>query len=355
MPDHPCDYLSALCANRWRNPFTLQGKQPEGLLIKLKSAALGGIPLADFEKTYAAELRMSTAEYGNVAPRRSEALYGFNCAEEMRTIRCCGPMEPNFAVGLPEEFMPRARQSVSTKTIALAIFILLLFAIGCGGNATGSGSPGGTIIPQNAVPIIGSLNPNSVTAGASAFTLTITGENFISSSTVQWNGSPRTTTYSSSSQLQAQVTASDIASSGFALVSVTNPVAGGGSAEFTINATSNALPSLTSLNPSSILAGSSAFILTVNGDNFVTASTIEWNGTALPTTYLSGTQLEAQIPESDVTSTGFADVAVLNPALGGGVSTPVVFAIAFAPTVVRQASNDLVWDATHQLIYLSVP
>jgi hypothetical protein len=283
-------------------------------------------------------------------------------------------MEPNFAVRLPEEFMPRATQSISTKnsletlsirtptqrrrTIALAIFILLQFSVGCGGNATGSGSPGGTTTLQNAVPIIASISPNSVNAGAAAFTLTITGEDFISSSTVQWNGSPLSTTFSSGGQLQAQIPASDIASPGTAAVNVINPAPSGGnsgSAEFTINATSNAVPSLTSLNPSSILAGSSAFILTVNGDDFVTTSTIEWNGTVLPTTYLSGTQLEAQIPASDVTSTGFADVAVLNPAPGGGVSTPVVFAIAFAPTVVSQASNDLVWDATHQLVYLSVP
>src|SRR5208282_5532048 len=76
---------------------------------------------------------------------------------------------------------------------------------------------------------------------------------------------------------------------------------------------------------------------------------------ALPTIYLNDTQLEAQIPASDLTSPGFADVVVVNPAPGGGTSGPLVFTIAYVPIVVSQLANDLVWDATHQLIYLSVP
>jgi hypothetical protein len=55
------------------------------------------------------------------------------------------------------------------------------------------------------------------------------------------NGNSRTTTYNSSGQMQAQLLASDIATAGSAAVVVTNPAPGGGnsgSAEFTINATS---------------------------------------------------------------------------------------------------------------------
>ncbi len=228
---------------------------------------------------------------------------------------------------------------------------------GCGG---GSGSSGGgpPPPPQNPVPEIVSLSPNSANAGGAAFTLTITGNDFMSSSSIQWNGGTVTTTYSSSSQLQAQISAADIASSGSATVSVTNPAPGGGNsglAEFTISPTSNPVPSLTSLSPAQLNAGSSASLLTVDGENFTTSSTVEWNGAALSTTYLSDTQLEAQIPASDLTAPGYADVVVFNPAPGGGTSAPVVFTIAYAPIVVSQLANDLVWDATHQLIYLSVP
>jgi hypothetical protein len=240
--------------------------------------------------------------------------------------------------------------------LALAVLISLQFWLGCGGSGSGSQPPPPP--PSNPVPAIVSLSPNSATAGTAAFTLTIMGENFLSSSTVQWNGSARVATFSSSTQLQAQITAADIASSGSATVSITNPAPGGGnsgSAEFSISATSNPAPSLGSISPSTVSAGSSEFILTLNGSNFVPASTIQWNGSSLTTTYLSGTQLEAQIPATNVATSGFAEVTVVNPTPGGGASEPAVISIAYAPTVVNQAANDLVWDSTHQLIYLSVP
>jgi hypothetical protein len=166
------------------------------------------------------------------------------------------------------------------------------------------------------------------------------------------------TTYSTSSQLQAQVAAADIANAGSAAVTVINPSPGGGnsgSAEFIISATSNLVPSLTSLSPSSVNAGSAAFILTLTGSNFIPTSTIQWNGAVLPSTYLSETQIEVQIPASNATTPGFAEVMVLNPAPGGGSSTTLVFTVNYGPTIVSQLTNDLVWDPTHQLIYLSVP
>jgi WD40-like Beta Propeller Repeat len=80
----------------------------------------------------------------------------------------------------------------------------------------------------NPVPSITSLSPSSAAAGGPAFTLTVTGSNFISSSAVQWNGSGRTTTYVSSTELQAAITAADIAAPGTAQVTVVNPAPGGG-------------------------------------------------------------------------------------------------------------------------------
>lgn len=254
--------------------------------------------------------------------------------------------------------VPTYNGTALRRALALKCLVFALASAGCGGGGSGNSGGGPPPPPQNLVPAIVSLSPNSANAGGSSLTVTITGYNFISSSAVQWNGSPRTTTYTSSTQLQAQITAADIGSSGSAGISVTNPPPGGGnsgSAEFTINATSNPAPSVLSLNPSSVGAGSSGLILTLNGSNFMPASTIEWNGAALPTSYLSVTQLEAQIPASDLADPGVADVVVLNPTPGGGPSAPMAFAITYAPTVVSQLANDLIWDATHELIYLSAP
>ena len=66
-------------------------------------------------------------------------------------------------------------------------------------------------------PTISSLSPASATAGGPAFTLTVNGSNFVSGSVVQWNGSNRTTTFVSATQLTAAITAADIATAGHGL------------------------------------------------------------------------------------------------------------------------------------------
>jgi hypothetical protein len=126
----------------------------------------------------------------------------------------------------------------------------------------------GTSSNSNPMPALSAINPSSATAGSSATTLTATGTNFISSSVVMWNGSPLSTTYTNATTLTAQVPATDLASSGTAMVSVVTPAPGGGTssgATFTIESASNPSPSLTSISPTSATAGSSAITLTATG------------------------------------------------------------------------------------------
>ncbi len=77
-------------------------------------------------------------------------------------------------------------------------------------------------IIQAPSPSISSLVPASKVAGSAAFTLTVTGTNFNSTSVVQWKGSARTTTFVNPTQLTAAITAADIATPGSALVTVSN-------------------------------------------------------------------------------------------------------------------------------------
>jgi hypothetical protein len=67
------------------------------------------------------------------------------------------------------------------------------------------------------------LIPTSVTPGHAAFTLTVTGTNFVAGATVNWNGHPRTTTFVSSSELLASILSSDVAKKNTATITVTNP------------------------------------------------------------------------------------------------------------------------------------
>src|SRR5208337_2552944 len=88
-----------------------------------------------------------------------------------------------------------------------------------------------------------------------------------------------------------------------------------------------AVPVLTSLSPSSAVAGGSPFVLTLNGSNFVSGSTVLWNGSSRTTTFISNTQLQTTITDLDIVTAGVALVAVNNPASAGDNSNPQTFAI----------------------------
>jgi hypothetical protein len=204
-------------------------------------------------------------------------------------------------------------------------FLIPLLAIaglsGCGGSSSS------TSTPPNPVPSITSLSPSSTTAGGTAFTLTVNGTNFISNSTVQWNGSSRTTTYVSATQLTGAITAADIATGGTSNVTVVNPAPGGGTSAASSFTTNNGVPSITSLSPLSATVGGSGFTLTINGANFVSTSTVLWNGNSRSATYISATQISTAISASDIATAQNAVVTVVNPAPGGGASAEASFAV----------------------------
>jgi hypothetical protein len=84
-------------------------------------------------------------------------------------------------------------------------------------------------------------------------------------------------------------------------------------------------PTITSISPTGAIAGGAAFTLTVNGTNFVSGSTVSFNGNARATTFVSATQLTAFILASDIATAGTFNVTVTNP--GGGTSSFVGFTV----------------------------
>jgi trimeric autotransporter adhesin len=77
------------------------------------------------------------------------------------------------------------------------------------------------------VPSVTSLSPDSVTAGASKFLVTVNGDDFRRDSLVVWNGSFLGTTYISADQLTASISAADVQQPGTVPVYVFNPPSGG--------------------------------------------------------------------------------------------------------------------------------
>lgn len=214
--------------------------------------------------------------------------------------------------------------------------------------------PSFTITSPPAQPQITSISPTSIDAGSGTFTLSVDGAGFIATSVVQWNGSARPTTFVSSNQLQAAISAADIATAGTATIAVVTPGASGigNGPAFTIT---NPSPALSSITPDGAPQGSASFTLTVNGSGFVNTSVVQWNSGARPTTFISSTQLTSAISAADVATFGLSTITVTNPLPGGGTSNLIRFATLFPMTVLTQTAKDLVYDPIQNVIYLSVP
>ncbi|MCL4507817.1 MAG: PKD domain-containing protein [Chloroflexi bacterium] len=96
--------------------------------------------------------------------------------------------------------------------------------------------------------------------------------------------------------------------------------------DFTITI-NNPQPTLTRLTPDSARAGTGDFVLTLEGTNFVQSAVVYWNGTSRATTYVSASQLTAQVMAQDIAAQGTANVTVVNPEPNGGTSNSLPFTI----------------------------
>jgi hypothetical protein len=77
------------------------------------------------------------------------------------------------------------------------------------------------------------------------------------------------------------------------------------------------MPAISELAPDNTNSGGPAFVLTVNGTDFSTKATINFNGTAQATTYISASQVTATIPATEIASPATIPVSVTNPATAG--------------------------------------
>jgi trimeric autotransporter adhesin len=68
------------------------------------------------------------------------------------------------------------------------------------------------------------------------------------------------------------------------------------------NMTTGTSVQMSQIVPNSATAGVAGFMLTVNGSGFTSSSVVYWNSMALSTQYVSGSQLVAGVPASEVAS-----------------------------------------------------
>src|ERR1041384_4019808 len=143
-----------------------------------------------------------------------------------------------------------------------------------------------TVISNVELPSISGVSPGSTEANGASFTLTVDGANFGNETVARWNGVDKPTALVSPTRLTATISATDIATPGNAVVTVSSPGGTSNAASFTISP-QRIIPTITGLTPNTAEAGANGFTLNVFGTNFLGTSVVQWNNSDRPTMFIS--------------------------------------------------------------------
>jgi YVTN family beta-propeller protein len=206
---------------------------------------------------------------------------------------------------------------------------------------------------SNPTPRVGDIEPRTFPAGGGEFTVTIRGTGFLPTSVVTLNGDTLPTTFVSSTELQAVVSAELLDQlfqvRGITLdsadshrfnqvtnpefnIGVSNPGPGGGNSPPPANPAtnhlvpSNAVPILLNMFPTEIETGASELVLTLNGNNFNATTVVEFGNAPHSPLLSTETSMRVVIPGSDLPP-GIFDVSVINPPPGGGTTASLPFTV----------------------------
>jgi len=194
------------------------------------------------------------------------------------------------------------------------------------------------VISGPVTPVLSKVTPNTAVAGSGDLTIQVTGTGFVAASVVQWTptggtATTLTTTVNGATSLTATVPAPLLTTPGTAAVTVatgSNLI----SAPLTFTITAPPGPTVSTISPSTAVAGASGLTLQVTGTNFNSASVVQWTpsggtATSLSTTFVSSTSLQASVPAPLLTATGTVAVTVMNSA--SLISSAATFTITAPP------------------------
>jgi WD40-like Beta Propeller Repeat len=186
-----------------------------------------------------------------------------------------------------------------------------------------------TITPvASGKPVVTSMNPSTAIAGAPGLLLNLTGQNFVSQSTVFVNNANRDTIFLNSTALQVDLNSSDLLTPGPVSIQVVNPPPdGGGSTPVSLNILT-AVPVISAVAPTSALTGATAASLSITGTGFLNQySYITMNGQSVTTTINGSTGATASLTAGNLVSAGVNQIQVVNKPPGGGISNIVTYSI----------------------------
>ncbi len=235
-------------------------------------------------------------------------------------------------------------KSFHFAVLSLCLGVSVLFA-GCGGgssSSSGSGSGGNTVPPT-----VTSISPATTAAGSEPLTLTVNGTGFLSTTTIQVGGVVDATTYVSSTKVTATVSASQLATGGNLSVIALNGTASSASGTAVNLEVTNPSPAISATTPAVVTVGTAATVVAVAGTGFVPATVIDVNGSARPTTFTSGTQVNVTLSLADVSAAGSLSLTAVNPTPGGGTSAAQALTVNYPlPRVFGMSPNPVLTTAT---------
>ena len=215
-----------------------------------------------------------------------------------------------------------------SKSIRILLCLLLLTAVPAWGQ----------VILSTTGPAISSIAPTSVPVGTPSLTLTVYGKNFVSGSTITWNGISMPTTFVGSGKLYTVVPGNYLATAGTVKIAVAARLGSTSSVSFTITSTNTntSTSTNTSTNQSEISSNTSSTA-------FAVAAMLP-NG-SVGATYKAGLVKGGTAPYGMALTTGALPAGItFDGATGFLVGAPKVaanygFAVAVKDSAGHSASN----------------
>ncbi|MBI5475609.1 MAG: hypothetical protein HY964_02600 [Ignavibacteriales bacterium] len=198
---------------------------------------------------------------------------------------------------------------------------------------------GESIAQNNPLPSLYSISPETVERGNQGITISLFGDNFVSTASVSWDGTTLAVNFVSASELEANVPAELLTRIDTVVVYVINPGPGGGSSENKNFIITGVEQIVNSLAPVTIRQDAENLSLVVYGSNFTENSVVRIDGNERSTMFLSSTEIHTSLLRSDIENVGSCEITVYNFG-SGGVSNAVNFEVIYgSPTIISMTPD----------------
>ena len=180
-----------------------------------------------------------------------------------------------------------------------------------------SGAGSSNPVPFFVQPVLAGITPETAAAGSPDTRMTAAGAGFVPTDVLVLDGARGSlklpTTYAGPTVLTAVVPAAELANAFQGSLSVLDRDPQSGAFSRALPFTVGGALILNSLAPSATTAGGPGFTLIAGGGRFVPGSVLRWNGSDLPTVFVSATRLSGYVVAELLAGAGTAAIAVVNP------------------------------------------